>query len=72
MSKPPSNPNWGKPGPYWKPACPTSFEEIVGTLGLSPSEYASSRELWAWVDKHRDSKYVPPELLQAWGFCEER
>jgi hypothetical protein len=50
---------------------PTSFEQIVEELGLSPEEYQSSRVLKNWVRRNMDNKYVPWELLKAWGFVEE-
>lgn len=46
----------------------TTFEYIVRRLGLLPSQYTTSRELKEWVRKNKDSKYVPPQLLEAWGF----
>jgi hypothetical protein len=46
----------------------STFERIARRLGLSPSQYASSAELKAWVRKNKDHKYVPPRLLEAWGF----
>ena len=48
-------------------AGPSSFEEVVKTLGLSPNEYEHSSQLKAWVQKNKDQKYVPPDLLQAWN-----
>jgi hypothetical protein len=50
------------------PAGASSFEHVVATLGLSPEEYASSIALRDWARKNKDHKYVPSELLQAWGF----
>ncbi len=41
---------------------------MVKSLGLSPEQYASSAPLRAWAEKNKDQKYVPPELLEAWGF----
>jgi len=67
MVKNRGNPNWGKPdvnaGAY---TGPSSFEEIVKTLRLSPGEYQQSAQLRDWVQKHKDQKYVPSSLLQAW------
>ena len=60
------NPNWGKPcGDI--PNTPTSFEEMVRQLKLSEKEYRSSIPLKEWAQKHKDSKYVPQDLLEAWG-----
>jgi hypothetical protein len=46
----------------------TSFEQIVKKLGLSPEQYKSSDRLKEWVRRNMDEKYVPPDLLKAWGF----
>ena len=60
------NRNWGKP---WgdTPNTPTSFDEMVRRLNLSEKEYQSSIPLKEWVQKNKDSKYVPQRLLEAWG-----
>jgi hypothetical protein len=67
MAKNRGNPNWGKPdanfGAY---TGPSSFEEIVKTLRLSPGEYQHSVQLKEWVKKNKDQKYVPSSLLQVW------
>jgi hypothetical protein len=47
---------------------PTKFDQIVQRLGLSPSMYAASAELKEWARKHKDDNYVPPRLLELWGF----
>ena len=60
------NQNWGKVG-VDIPATPTSFEEMVRRLKLSEKEYRSSIPLKEWAQKHKDSKYVPQDLLEAWG-----
>ena len=68
MAKKRGNPNWGKPEvniiPY---TGPSSFEEVVRKLRLSPAEYEGSIQLKAWVQKNKDQKYVPSSLLQVWG-----
>jgi len=46
----------------------SSFERIVDSLKLSPEQYQSSPELREWVLRNKDDKYVPPELLKAYGF----
>lgn len=46
----------------------SAFDHIVRRLRLSPSQYTTSTELKAWVRKNKDSKYVPPYLLDLWGF----
>jgi hypothetical protein len=49
----------------------TSFDQMARALGLSPAEYADSTALKEWVRANKDEKYVPSELLKAWGFDEE-
>lgn len=44
-----------------------SFEEAVQQFGLSPAEYAASEPLKDWVRRNMDHKYVPSDLLAAWG-----
>ena len=46
----------------------TSFEQVVRALNISPENYKSSPELKEWVRCNKDRKYVPTELLQAFGF----
>ena len=68
MARKRGNPNWGKPEvnnfPY---AGASSFEEVVKKLRLSPTEYEGSMQLQDWARKNKDQKYVPLNLLQAWG-----
>ena len=47
---------------------PTSFDQMVQKLGLSPRQYATSAELKEWARKNKDEKYVPSKLLDLWGF----
>jgi len=47
---------------------PSSFEEVVRALNLSPEEYLNSARLRDWVFRNKDQKYVPSELLEAFGF----
>ncbi|MGB6679325.1 MAG: hypothetical protein WBE44_21690 [Terriglobales bacterium] len=47
-----------------------SFDELVEHMGLAPAEYESSEELKEWVRSNRGQKYVPIDLLIAWGFDE--
>jgi hypothetical protein len=68
MSKKRGNPNWGKPDPPTTFVNPTSFEEAVKRLRLSPAEYGSSAALKEWARKNKDQKYVPDDLLKFWGF----
>jgi hypothetical protein len=46
----------------------SSFEQVVQFLRLTPEEYAASPELREWVKKNKMDKYVPPNLLTAFGF----
>jgi hypothetical protein len=63
------NPNWGKKVPP-SPVLPTatSFEEAAKKLKLRPDQYVHSTRLREWVRRHKDSKFVPEPLLEAWGF----
>ena len=49
----------------------TSFDRVVAVLGLGPEQYKSSVLLKEWVQKNKDDKYVPPELLKHWRFIED-
>ena len=46
----------------------SSFEQVVRALGLSPEQYADSDELRAWVQRNKNFRYVPPDVLIAFGF----
>jgi hypothetical protein len=68
------SPQRGTPNPNSQGAinAPTlsasSFERVVDSLKLSPDQYQSSTELREWVLRNKDHKYVPPDLLKAFGF----
>jgi hypothetical protein len=49
----------------------TTFDRVVENLGLRPEDYLASSALKEWVRTNKDEKYVPPDLLEAWGFSEE-
>jgi hypothetical protein len=51
-----------------RPFSESSFERVVDSLKLSPEQYQSSPELREWVLRNKDHKYVPPDLLKAFGF----
>lgn len=69
MKRKRGNPNWGKPTAYSAAdAQPSSFEQIVRKLRLSPDQYLASVQLKEWVRKNKDQKYVPSDLLKAWNF----
>jgi hypothetical protein len=46
----------------------SSFERVVDSLKLSPEQYQNSSALREWVLQNKDHKYVPPDLLKAFGF----
>ena len=63
------NPNWMRPRPVAvTPEGASTFEHLVATLGLAPERYKDSTVLKEWARKNKDDRYVPSELLQAWGF----
>jgi hypothetical protein len=67
----PQGGNSNSPRPGATKALPilgSSFERVVVSLKLSPEEYESSPQLREWVLQNKDHKYVPPELLKAFGF----
>jgi hypothetical protein len=62
-------PNSNSPGAIHPPALlESSFDRVVDSLKLSPEQYQSSTELREWVLQNKDHKYVPPDLLKAFGF----
>jgi hypothetical protein len=64
------NRSWGEPSEDI-PNTPSSFEQIVQQLKLSETEYRGSTALKQWAQKYKDSKYVPQDLLEAWGIAEK-
>ena len=62
------NRNFTKPGSRPIVFSTNSFEQMVKTLNISPEEYRSSPALKEWVRQNKDQRYVPPELLEAFGF----
>ena len=68
MAKRRGNPNWGKPDLTGLPASPSDFEKLVKSLRLSPDQYQHSPAVREWVQKNKDHKYVPQDLLEAFGF----
>jgi hypothetical protein len=62
------NSNWKATFLNYVPSNPSSFDAVVKELGLSVAQYEKSSELRDWVRKHKDEKYVPPELLTIWNF----
>jgi hypothetical protein len=65
----PGNRNFTNPGAIGLIlSSPSSFERIVTALKISPDEYLSSPKLKEWVRRNKDQKYVPTDLLKAFGF----
>lgn len=61
--------SWGSNGVVLVPRKrAASFDEVVKNMGLSPAQYASSPELKEWARTNRTQRYVPIDLLIAWGF----
>jgi hypothetical protein len=60
------NPNWGKS--EQAVVTITEFEKKVIELNLHPDQYVGSQELRGWAAKHKNTRYIPEPLLQAWGF----
>ena len=66
-----------RPGETWAarlaapapPAQPTKFEIVVRQLRLEndPQAWPISNSLRLWVKKNRNYRYVPEELLAAYG-----
>jgi hypothetical protein len=48
-------------------AVPASFYGVVRSLGLTQRDCQKSTALRRWVERNKNTKYVPPELLTAWG-----
>jgi hypothetical protein len=49
-------------------ASPSSFESLTKALRLTPEDFQASSLLKEWVSKNKNYKYVPLDLLEAWGF----
>jgi hypothetical protein len=66
------NPNWGRSSaPIANLAQPgeTEFEKIVAEFKLEPEQWPTSIRLRGWVEAHKNSRYVPEDLLKAYGFA---
>jgi hypothetical protein len=69
MAKRRGNPNWGKlDGGVPVMVTPTSFERAVEEFKLMPDQLVQSDRLRQWALVNKNSKYIPEELLEAWGF----
>ena len=64
------NVNWGRTMVYTTtpPITYCAFDKIVEGYHLKPMEYEASAPLRDWVRRHRNSHFVPENLLEAWGF----
>jgi hypothetical protein len=69
MAGHPENRDFTNPGAY-KQIIPSesSFDQMVETLHLSPHQYEGSHELKEWVRRNKNQRYVPTEVLNAFGF----
>ena len=67
MARARGNPNWCKPAAIRDPIVATSFDEVTQALGLQPADFAASNALKEWAKRNKDHKYVPSDLLEAWG-----
>ncbi len=69
MARRRGNPNWGRPEPIGRVVpVVTQFEQVVRELKLEPEQYVRSTRLREWVQRNKNSKFVPESLLKAWGF----
>lgn len=51
-----------------RPNEPTEFEQEAARRKLRTSEQIfASHEMFRWAKVHRQSRYVPEEMLRAWG-----
>ena len=62
------NRNFTKSGTTRLITFPSSFEQVVRALKISPEDYGSSLELKEWVRRNKDDRYVPTEVLKIFGF----
>jgi hypothetical protein len=69
MSVHPEIRDFTNPGAYKRviPAA-NSFDQVVETLNLSPHQYEGSAQLKEWVRRNKNERYVPTEVLNAFGF----
>ena len=58
---------WSKDLPDTDLKNQSDFELEVERLQLQPREYVSSIPLRYWAQLNRKRRYVPEELLRAWG-----
>jgi hypothetical protein len=69
MAVHPENRMFTNPGAYKQMvAAASSFDQLVESLNLLPHQYESSHELREWVRRNKNQRYVPTEVLNAFGF----
>jgi hypothetical protein len=57
------------PGVYKRViASASSFDQMVETLNLLPHQFEGSEALKEWVRRNKNERYVPTEVLNAFGF----
>jgi len=61
------NPNWCRPMIGTLPVTPPTLESVAEALGLAPKDFKGSIPLKEWANRNKDHKYVPLDLLEAWG-----
>jgi hypothetical protein len=62
------NPNWSKPDMQAAPVVPTSFEDVVKKLRLSPQIMKAPSNSRSGCERIKTRKYIPDDLLKLWGF----
>lgn len=72
MVKRRGNPNWCSPQPFGALVAPSAFEQAVKIFKLLPEQYVDSTALKEWVRTNKHNKFVPEDLLKAWGFDDSR
>ena len=66
------NPNWCRPTPMGTlTVSPPTFASVARALGLAPEDFEGSIPLKEWANRNKDHKYVPLDLLEAWGLLPE-
>ena len=65
MTKKRGNPNWAKNVPL--PIVECEFDQLVREYGLEPEKILRSHRMRAWAERNANHKYIPEELLDAWG-----
>jgi len=61
------NINWGKPMPVVGVGTPTRWDILLKRLGITEIEAINHPVAKQWARQHRNSAYIPEEILKAWG-----